>query len=411
MMLPMPLIGVSNLLFRRVSEVLARKVKCVLATLMASTLIGCAGEKPPESAYPGIRIAARNAAYALADQISRSSWIDTGAVWVAPAINFHSGEITASGRELQIMMALDLKSALGDVVVQSLGGEERQKWNWVLSPSVTFERPQALDSAQAWFRVDIAVVNPSGKSLPGLSFRVNASNFDATPSRFYREAPLFLTGQYQQTRHEFAKGSRSLISQEKRNRFLSVEGRLQEAVLKYEAGDFRQALTGFSSILHDDPDNLAALSGRYQSLHEVGNAAEIEVALGQLVRAAISQGNISLKFLFQVRSVDFRDDAVITRRYQLWLKQMAKQLLASEKCVTVVGHASRSGSAEFNQQLSLSRAKLVLAQLLRFSPELKGRVRVEGRGYLDNLVGSGSDDSTDAIDRRVDFRLENCRAN
>ncbi len=380
--------------------------------LSAATLLGCAGtpSPPEEGAYPNIRVAARYAAAILSQQISNASWSGASAIWVAPAINYHSGELTASGRELQIMMALDMQNSLGDTVVHSLGGEARKKWDWVLSPSVVFEPPKDLSSGQSWFRINISGTDSRGRSLPGVVLRVNANNFDATPSKFYRESPLFLTGNYQQTRHEFAKGSRSLLAQEARNQFLSVEGALQDAVLKYETGDFRGALAGFEKVIDIDPKNLAALSGRYQSLYELGVQNDVEAALGALIRAAVEQDNISMKFLFQVRSVEFRDDGNITPRYHLWLRQMARQLFVSGRCILVVGHASRSGAAEFNRQLSLSRARYVASQLLKNAPGLKERLRAEGKGYEENLVGSGSDDATDAIDRRVDFRIEDCKS-
>lgn len=393
-----------------VSESGVRLSRLLKLGVLLALVSACAEIKaPPEASYPTVRLAARSAGHALADQISRASWSGVGSVWVAPAINFHSGEITASGRELQIMLALDLKSAFGEVVVQSLGGENQKNWSWVLSPSVTFERPKDDRSGQSWFRVDISVTNPAGKSLPGITFLVNANNFDATPSKFYKEAPLFLTGKYQQTRLEFAKGAKSSVPLEQRNQFLQIEGRLQDAIQKYETGDYAQALEGFKTVLRDDPENLSALSGRYQSLQEIGSPADTDQALGRLIQAAIKQGNLSLKLLFQVRSAELRDDGAYARNYQNWLKQLASSFLASGRCVQIQGHASRSGSAEYNKELSLARAKSVQAQLLRYSPGLKGRMSAEGRGFQDNIVGSGSDNATDAIDRRVDFRLlPNC---
>lgn len=385
--------------------------RLVLAVAMI-VLTGCAEVPkpivaPPEVAYPNIRVASRNAALVLADQI-RAVGKGEGAVWVSPAINVHSGEITASGRELQILTALDLKTLLGDVVVKSLGAKEDAQWSWVLAPSVQFEKPKSGAQDDSWFRVSVAAISPTGKSLPGITLRVNARQFDATPSRFYREAPLVLTGSYHETRQEVAKGGGSSIPVEARNRFITIEGLLQEAVLRYESGDYPEALAGFDRVIARDSSNLTALSGRYQALIERGDATMAEAALSALMDAAIKQGNISFKFLFQVRSVEFRDDLDISRRYQSWLKQIARHLSTAGVCVNVLGHASRSGSFDYNMKLSTARATQIMQQLLAYELRLKGRVSAEGRGYQDNVIGSGSDDATDAIDRRVDFKIVTC---
>lgn len=367
---------------------------------------GCAA--PPEENYFNVRIAARNAANTTATQLKSAGWRD-GAIWVAPAINRHSGEITASGRELQVLMALDLKILLGDAVIQSLGGNEDTAWDWILAPSVEFEKPTDEKFDTNWFKINVAVISPKGRTLPGVTLRVNAQQFDATPSRFFRDAPLYLTGAYNDIRQEFAKGGNSTVPLEARNRFIAVEGLIQEAILNFESGNYRKAIQGFDKVIDKDVENLPALSGRYQSLLEIGKAPEIEVALIKLIDAAIKQKNISFRFLFQVRSVDFRDDVQITRHYHSWLSQLAKQVFASGSCLQVRGHASRSGSFEYNNELSYSRANQVVGLLLKYAPGLKGRVSVEGRGYQDNVVGSGSDDSADAIDRRVDFKLLSCQ--
>lgn len=370
---------------------------------------GCAEiPSPPEVNYPQVRIAARNAAYTVAEQLKQAG-LHSGEIWVSPAINRHSGEITASGREFQIMMALDLKTLLSETIVQSVGGKDSASLSWILAPSVVFEKPTEENFDTNWFKVDIALVSPGGKRLPGVSLRINAQQFDATPSRFFQDAPLYLTGTYQEARQEFSQGSKSATSTTSRNRFIALEGLIQEAILQFEQGKYTEAAQGFSAVLDKDPENLPALSGRYQVLIETEKKTDAKLALDRLIEAALSQGNISFKFMFQVRSTEFRDDLNITRHYSSWLKQLANKVDVSERCIQVLGHASRSGSFEFNKQLSQDRAQRVIAIMLKHSPGLKGRIKAEGRGYSENVVGSGKDDFTDAIDRRVDFNLTPCQ--
>jgi outer membrane protein OmpA-like peptidoglycan-associated protein len=368
---------------------------------------GCATGPAHEGAYPNVRLAARNGAKVVSEQL-KGAWGAAGTVWISPVINYHSGEVTASGREFQLLLALDLKTLLGSAPVKTLEGKGVSTLDWVLAPSVTMEKPKEGKLDQSWFRIDIAAVGPLGTTLPGATLRINAIQFDATPSRFFWDAPLFLTGRHHQERQEFLKGKRSSMSADARNRFIATEGLLQEAITNYEESDYRRAADGFARVLQKDPDNLAALSGRYQSLAEAGNDGDAESALSSLMASAIRQDNVSFKFLFQVASTEFREDEGIARRYGTWLKQLARQLQASGRCITVLGHASRSGADAVNRELSQARATKVMNVLLAQAPSLRSRMKAEGRSYHDNIVGSGTDDLADAIDRRVDFKLRTC---
>ena len=42
------------------------------------------------------------------------------------------------------------------------------------------------------------------------------------------------------------------------------------------------------------------------------------------------------------------------------------------------------------------------------APELAGRTRAEGMGFRQNIVGSGTDDGFDVLDRRVEFKIVPC---
>lgn len=73
-----------------------------------------------------------------------------------------------------------------------------------------------------------------------------------------------------------------------------------------------------------------------------------------------------------------------------------------------MGHTSRSGSESVNDRLSLNRATTVRTLLEHEAPGLERLSRVSGVGFRQNLVGTGTDDATDAIDRRVVFEVVAC---
>jgi outer membrane protein OmpA-like peptidoglycan-associated protein len=338
------------------------------AIVVGAMLVAAGCAQPPvapvEASYASTRAAARNVALTVAQQLKERAG-QSAMIWVAPPMNLHSGELTVSGRELQVMLALDLKSLLGHSVVQSLGGRETTAWDWVVASTVEFERPSAKGQDESWFRIVIHPVDPAGDRLPGMVARVNAYNFDPTPSRFFRDAPMFLTGAYHRARQEFAKGHLSSLPVAERNRFLALESLLQDAIASYEDGRYAEALQQFTQLLKLDPENLSALSGKYQSLHAIGDASQADAALAMLMDTAVRQGVVSVRFLFGVRSVEFRDDLDIARQYLVWLRHLARAVLASGQCLTVLGHASRSGGADLNQQLSLARAQRIANELVR----------------------------------------------
>ena len=58
----------------------------------------------------------------------------------------------------------------------------------------------------------------------------------------------------------------------------------------------------------------------------------------------------------------------------------------------------------------LRLAELELIELLADQAAgLSRRLRASGMGFRGNIVGTGADDATDAIDRRVEFKVEACR--
>jgi outer membrane protein OmpA-like peptidoglycan-associated protein len=76
----------------------------------------------------------------------------------------------------------------------------------------------------------------------------------------------------------------------------------------------------------------------------------------------------------------------------------------------VIGHASRTGGEEANEKLSLARANYVKGQLESTAKPLAKRVSASGAGSREWLIGTGSDDMVDAVDRRVQIKVISCPA-
>ena len=92
----------------------------------------------------------------------------------------------------------------------------------------------------------------------------------------------------------------------------------------------------------------------------------------------------------------------------MWLSEIASRAGRRQSCLEVVGHTRATGPEPVNERLSLLRAESVKGQIERASPSLAGRMIAHGRGSRETLIGNARDDASDALDRRVEFKVVGC---
>lgn len=326
-----------------------------------------------------------------------------GGLIVGPTVTKASGEITKSGRELQTYLLLDLQDMLKEQAVGRLGAHPIEEGARIVTGQVAYEKPPRERPDDAWFLVRLSFVSATGANLGDASFRINARNFDPTPSRFFQNSPIF---QYsREGRTSMLPGTEAAASKTGNLKHL---GRLDRGIAAFEIADYNASEAAFREAAADDDNDLLALSGLYQSALALNKPIEAEQALDRLIDSGIRQGTLSFKFLFRVRSGELRNDFEMSKYYEHWLARTAERLGRTAMCADIEGHSSHSGTAEFNDRLSLRRAQHVAALLGKFNPRLKARIKPVGYGFSRNIVGSGSDDAKDAIDRRVELRIKAC---
>jgi outer membrane protein OmpA-like peptidoglycan-associated protein len=140
---------------------------------------------------------------------------------------------------------------------------------------------------------------------------------------------------------------------------------------------------------------------------KLGRTAEAEEAFGKIAALGLATSNLAVKILFRPATTEFMGDAPV---YAMWLRQIARAAQASDLCLNVIGHTSKTGTEQGNRVLSLRRAQAMRERLVREAPALgRGqRVRTEGKGWDETIVGTGTDDLRDALDRRVEFKVVGC---
>lgn len=99
----------------------------------------------------------------------------------------------------------------------------------------------------------------------------------------------------------------------------------------------------------------------------------------------------------------------MNRSYLTWLKTIAQQTNSSDKCLEITGHTSPTGPEPLNERLSLIRAEYIKSRLAQATPGLERRLIANGLGSKQTMVGNGRDDASDALDRRVEFKVIGCR--
>ncbi len=91
-----------------------------------------------------------------------------------------------------------------------------------------------------------------------------------------------------------------------------------------------------------------------------------------------------------------------------WLAVVAQRAAQRQSCIELAGHTGTGAPEPINERLSLLRAEAVMRELARLAPALEPRMLASGQGSRLAPVGSGRNDSSDALDRRVELMVLGC---
>ena len=238
---------------------------------------------------------------------------------------------------------------------------------------------------------------------------VRAAAADLFPSRYSGDSPVIFT-QPKAVSNEalFGKSVDATVAEQ------DYADRAQLALLEdarnaYESNNYERALSLYQQAAAK-PSALAirAYNGQYLSLRALKRDADANAAFKHVIEEGFKARALAIKLLFTPGQTTFWADASVSGAYQIWIRDLSAQAAASPACLAIVGHTSRTGSEAFNQTLSLARSEYVASLLKADHPDLAARLSAAGKGYAENIVGSGTDDARDAIDRRVEFKIADC---
>jgi outer membrane protein OmpA-like peptidoglycan-associated protein len=235
------------------------------------------------------------------------------------------------------------------------------------------------------------------------------ATLDTSPTRFYRESPSLVRdrsveGYLRTTETTKGNAADALYIEQ-----VPTSALLASALDAYNAERWEDALARYNeAVARPDGQQLRTFNGIYLSNVQLGRHEAAADAFGKIAALGLATNNLAVKLLFRPGRTEFWPDAKISGAYPMWLHQIAHAAQTSESCLNVVGHTSRSGTEAQNKALSENRAKIIRDWLAREANGLGQKLSVSGVGWADNIVGTGADDATDAIDRRVEFKVITC---
>lgn len=250
----------------------------------------------------------------------------------------------------------------------------------------------------------------SGKLVSkGLAFAL-PEGVDPTPLAFFRDAPAWSEDPATEGYIKTCQGTKAgdPINPLYLDRILAASV-VAEGIEAYEAGRYREALDFYSSALAmPTGDQFRVHNGIYLANWKLGRRQPAEAAFAKVVDYGLEHQRLAVKFLFRPGSTAFMANPALSAPYPGWLKTIARRTGASGKCLEITGHTSPTGPEPLNERLSLLRAETIKSRLAQTSPGLDKRMIANGVGSRQTMVGNGRDDASDALDRRVEFRVIGC---
>jgi hypothetical protein len=262
------------------------------------------------------------------------------------------------------------------------------------------------------FRICLALADlKTGKLVSkGLAFS-SPDGVDITPLKYFNDAPAWTEDPATLGYIRTCQGTKAgdAINPIYADRILAAS-MINEGMEAYNAGRDADALALFETVLRAPAGNqLRAYTGLYLTNWRLGRRDAAVKAFGQIVDQGLDSKRLGVKFLFRPGSAAFATDpkpgAV---PYPIWISGIATQAGKRQSCLDIVGHTTATGPEPLNERLSLRRAEYVKNQIEHSAPSLSKRLITEGVGSRESMVGNGKDDASDALDRRVEFKVVDC---
>jgi outer membrane protein OmpA-like peptidoglycan-associated protein len=383
-----------------------RRVTICLAAIAGLLSAACAKPAPaiaPAAGDLDLKGAVQQIAGDLAKQMGPAT--DARTMVIDPILDRATGQQTGTTVRLEREIGPALTTSIKGLSLLEFNSDGAAKSRFLLTGTI------AAGGEPTQYVASIALTDrQSGLVVAQSAARFREAGLDGAPTALYRDSPSlvhdrFSDGYVRTAETAAGKPADALYVEQ-----VPTAALLAEALTAYNAGRFDQALTNYTTAAsRQDGQQLRTFNGIYLSNLRLGRTAAAEDAFGKIAALGLATNNLAVKLLFRPGSAtDFFPGPEFSGAYPMWLRQIARTVQASRSCLNIVGHTSRSGSEAVNDRLSVSRAETVKRMLEAEVRGLTTQLRASGVGYRENIIGTGADDASDAVDRRVEFKVVAC---
>jgi outer membrane protein OmpA-like peptidoglycan-associated protein len=338
----------------------------------------------------------------------------TGLVVIDPLVDGMTGYQSKATQTIQDRIAGVVKHDFPQYTVQRVTPESLKKQPRVLVGTFTpVNAEMKTTGPREAYRFCLVMGDlQTGKIVAKGVARARIEDVDATPSESFSDSPVWTKDPSVEAYIATCQASKvgDPIKPEYMDGLLAA-ALISEAGTAYEEGHFAEARDLYATARKSPAgEQLRVYNGLYLCALKLGNTEQAQEAFRDLVDYGLRKKRLAVKFLFRPGSVRFASDNRFSGMYGMWLQQIATQTSTSHACLQVTGHTSPTGPAALNDSLSLLRAEYIQSQLENDDPSLKKRIVAAGAGSRENLIGTGRDDATDVLDRRVELKpIEPCQ--
>ncbi|WP_166405290.1 OmpA family protein [Desulfonema ishimotonii] len=316
---------------------------------------------------------------------------------IEPFSDAHTGDVPRVSRDIEAMLIALGKKAF---IITRMTSENLERADYMIRGRIGLEPYKGGKTAapEKYYHVTASVVKTkTGKSVGHSSAWIADKKPDMTPISFYKDSPVYLKDSQDQDRTAISAETAALLT---------------EAETAYGKREYKKAIALLNRALkRKDGPLIRIYGGLYSANRKLGRQDRAIAAFDKLLAVSVEKYNIlTVKFLFNVNSVEFWNDPALREQYKIWLERIGVYFKTHRGCLQILGHCSRSGTETYNKELSHERAVGIQARLRPYFPDVLRRSETVGRGFRETIVGTGTDDWRDAIDRRVEFHIIDCKA-
>jgi outer membrane protein OmpA-like peptidoglycan-associated protein len=333
---------------------------------------------------------------------------------IDPLVDGMTGYQSKATRSIQDRIKAMVKHDFPQYAVRPLSSETLKQQPRILVGTFTpvTAKMQTSGGEREFFRFCLVMGDlKTGKVIAKQVVRVPIVEADSTPTAVFADSPVWTEDP--SVKAYIATCQASKVGDPIKPEYfdgLLAAALVAEAGDAYDEGRYAEALDLFTTARKTPAgDQLRVYNGIYLCLTKLGRSTQAAAAFGDLVDYGLRTRRLAVKILFRPGSVRFASEAAFSATYDAWLQQIANRAVTAKTCLQVVGHTSPTGPAAMNDSLSLLRAEYVQSRLEGDEPSLKKRTVAFGVGSRENLIGTGRDDVSDMLDRRVEFKpIEPC---